>query len=63
MALAGACSAATTKSSPRAGSMTGVEVMPTVGLMFPHNPGTDVRLNGVPTWVDQSTAPEFAARA
>ena len=54
---------ATTKISERAVSMTGVEVMPTVGLMSPQSPGTVEGLKAVPTWVDQRTAPESAARA
>jgi len=37
--ITGACSAATTKISERAVSMTGVEVIPTVGLMSPQRPG------------------------
>ncbi len=58
-----ACSAATTKISPRAVSMTGVEVIPTVGSMLPQIPGTVEGVKGVATWVDHSTAPVSAARA
>ena len=43
--------------------MTGVEVMPTVGLMSPQMPGTVDGENGVARWRDHSTAPVSAARA
>ena len=54
---------ATTKISERAVSMTGVPVMPTVGWMLPHSPGTVDGSSGVPRWLDQSTRPLSAARA
>ena len=54
-------SSATAKISPRAASMTGVPVMPTDGLMSPQGRSPDG--TGVPTWVDQSTAPVSAASA
>ena len=54
-------SSATAKISPRAGSITGVPVMPTVGLMLPHGRLPDG--TGVPTWADHRMAPVLAARA
>ena len=54
-------SSATTKISARAGSMTGVPVMPTVGVMSPQ--GSDVEGTGLPRWADQATAPVAADRA
>ncbi len=54
-------SSATTNTSPRASSITGVPVMPTVGAMSPH--GSDPDGTGVPRWVDQTTAPVAADSA
>ena len=55
------CSSATTKISPRAGSMTGVPVMPTVGPMSPQ--GSDDAGTGVARCLDQMTAPVLADSA
>jgi hypothetical protein len=41
--------------------MTGVPVMPTVGVMSPQ--GRSLEGTGVPTWVDQTTRPVEAERA
>ena len=54
-------SSATAKISPRAGSMTGVPVMPTVGRMSPQGSSDDG--TGLATWVDHTTAPVAAASA
>ena len=54
-------SSATTKSSDRAGSITGVPVMPTVGVMSPQ--GRSPLGTGTARWVDQTTAPVAAERA
>ena len=54
-------SSATTKISSRDGSMTGVPVIPTVGVMSPH--GRSVAGTGVPRCVDHATAPVLADRA
>ena len=43
--------------------MTGVEVIPTVGRMSPHRPGTVDGSKGVPRWSDHNTDPLSAARA
>ena len=48
-------SSATTKISRRAVSITGVPVMPTVGLMSPH--GSSEAGTGLARWVDHTTAP------
>ena len=45
------------------GLRTGVEVIPTVGVMLPQSPGTEDLRNGVPTWVFHTTDPVSAARA
>jgi hypothetical protein len=49
------------KISDLAGSMTGVPVMPTVGLMSPQ--GSDPEVTGVPRCTDQITAPVEGSRA
>ena len=54
-------SSATTKISERAGSMTGVPVMPTVGAMSPQ--GRAAAVTGVARWFDHRTVPLSAARA
>ena len=54
-------SSATTKISPRAGSITGVPVIPSVGLMSPQ--GSDDAGTGVARCLDQMTAPESADSA
>ncbi len=54
-------SSATTKTSARVSSITGVPVMPTVGEMSPQ--GSDADGTGVPRWVDQTTEPVVADRA
>jgi hypothetical protein len=54
-------SSATTKISPRAGSMTGVPVIPTVGVMSPQ--GSEPAGTGVPRCLDQITAPVAADSA
>ena len=54
-------SSATTKSSPRASSTTGVPVIPTVGVMSPQ--GSDPDGTGVARCVDHTTAPVVAESA
>ena len=54
-------SSSTTKTSPKAVSSTGVDVIPTVGLMLPH--GRSPLGTGVPTVVDHKTEPVLAASA
>ena len=54
-------SSATTKSSERASSITGVPVIPTLGEMLPQ--GSDPEGTGVPRWLDHSTVPFVAERA
>ena len=54
-------SSATTKSSERASSITGVPVIPTLGAMLPQ--GSDPEGTGVPTWLDHSTVPSVAESA
>ncbi len=54
-------SSATTKTSARASSITGVPVIPTVGEMSPQ--GSDREGTGVPRWVDHSTEPVVAESA
>ena len=54
-------SSATAKISPRAVSITGVPVMPTVGPMSPQGRSPDG--TGVPTWADHRMAPVLAASA
>ena len=54
-------SSATAKISPRAVSITGVPVMPTVGPMLPHGRAPDG--TGVPTCDDHRIAPVLAASA
>ncbi len=51
-------SSATTKISPRDGSMTGVPVMPAVGVISPQGRSPDG--TGLPSCVDQTTAPVAA---
>ena len=52
---------ATTKISFRDRSMTGVPVMPAVGVISPQ--GSDPAGTGLPSWVDQVTAPVAADSA
>ena len=54
-------SSATTNSSPRAVSITGVPVIPTVGAMSPQ--GSEPAGTGWPTVFDQTTAPVVAESA
>lgn len=54
-------SSATTKTSEVAGSMTGVDVMPTFGVMSPHGNIPDG--TGEPTVVDQAIEPVAACSA
>ena len=54
-------SSATTKSSPRASSTTGVPVIPTVGSMSPQ--GNEDAGTGRARWLDQRTAPVEDDRA
>ena len=54
-------SSAITKISFRDRSMTGVPVMPTVGMMSPQ--GSDPAGTGAPRWADQVTAPVAADSA
>ena len=54
-------SSATTNTSPRASSTTGVPVIPTVGVMSPQ--GSDRDGTGDATCVDHTTAPVVAERA
>ena len=49
------------KSVPVVGSITMVEVMPTVGPMSPH--GSMAGRTGVPKWRDHATVPFVADRA
>ena len=54
-------SSATTNTSARVSSITGVPVMPTVGEMSPQ--GSMLDGTAVPTWVAQTTDPVVADRA